>query len=53
MIKVANTRLIKRQHIVPAGVELVVKDRDRVQEGTVLARHEDGREILAVTDGVA
>ncbi|MCB0204286.1 MAG: DNA-directed RNA polymerase subunit beta' [Anaerolineae bacterium] len=53
MIKVTNSRIIKRQHMVPAEAEMVVKDRDRVQEGTVLARYEDGREITAVTDGAA
>ena len=38
MIKVTNSRIIRRQHDIPAGAELVVKDGDRVQEDTVLAR---------------
>ncbi|MFN2164943.1 MAG: DNA-directed RNA polymerase subunit beta', partial [Anaerolineae bacterium] len=52
MIKVTNSRIIRRAHEIPAGAELIVKDEDRVQDNTVLARTEDGSEILAGTDGV-
>ncbi|MDW8316289.1 MAG: DNA-directed RNA polymerase subunit alpha C-terminal domain-containing protein [Anaerolineae bacterium] len=53
MIKVTNSRVVRRAHTVPAGAELVIQDGDRVQEDTVLARLADGREMLAGTDGTA
>jgi DNA-directed RNA polymerase subunit beta' len=51
MIKVTNSRLVRRQHEIPSGAALIVNDGDRVQEDTVLARLEDDSEILAGTDG--
>jgi DNA-directed RNA polymerase subunit beta' len=51
MIKVTNSRIVRRQHEMPADAQLIVNDGDRVQEDTVLARLGDGRDILAGTDG--
>ncbi len=51
MLKVTNSRIVRRAHTIPAGAELVVQDGDRVQEDTVLARLAEGREIVAGTDG--
>jgi DNA-directed RNA polymerase subunit beta' len=51
MIKVSNSRIIRRKHDIAAGSELVVQDGDRVQEGTVLARLAEEGELLAGTDG--
>jgi DNA-directed RNA polymerase subunit beta' len=51
MIKVTNSRVVRRQHEMPADAVLIVNDGDRVQEDTVLARLGEGREILAGTDG--
>jgi DNA-directed RNA polymerase subunit beta' len=53
MIKVTNSRIVRRQHALPADVVLVIRDGDRVQEDTVLARLEDGQEIMAGADGQA
>ena len=38
MIKVTNSRIVRRQHEIPADAVLIVNDGDRVQEDTVLAR---------------
>jgi DNA-directed RNA polymerase subunit beta' len=51
MIKVTNTHLVRRKHEIPAEAVLVINDKDRVQEDTVLARLSNGQEILAGTDG--
>ena len=52
MIKVTNSRLIRRQHEIPASATVIVNDGDRVQEGTVLARlEESGETVVASTDG--
>ena len=51
MIKVTNTHIVRRKHEIPADSVLVINDRDRVQEDTVLARLSGGQEILAGTDG--
>ncbi len=51
MIKVTNSRIIRRQHEIPADAVLIVNDGDRVQEDTVLARLDDDRQIVAGTDG--
>ncbi|MEA3335621.1 MAG: DNA-directed RNA polymerase subunit beta' [Chloroflexota bacterium] len=51
MIKVTDSRLIRKTIEIPAGAELVVKDGDRVQDGTLLARFGEDNEVLAITDG--
>jgi DNA-directed RNA polymerase subunit beta' len=51
MIKVTNTHIVRRKHEIPADAALVINDRDRVQDDTVLARLPSGQEILAGTDG--
>ncbi len=51
MLKVTNSRIIRRKHDIPAGSELVVQDGDRVQEDTLLARLPEERELFAGTDG--
>ncbi len=51
MIKVTDSRVVRRQQEIPADAVLVVNDGDRVQEETVLARLSDGQELLAGMDG--
>ncbi len=52
MIKITNTRLVRREVAIPAGWTLTVEDGDRVQEDTVLARGPEEEDVvLAGMDG--
>ncbi len=47
MIAVTNTRLLRHEVEIPAGLAPIVADGDRVQEQTVVARGAGGAEIAA------
>ena len=50
-IKITNTQLMTREHVVPKGYEQVVADGDRVQEDTIIARNGEESALLADLDG--
>ena len=52
-IKVTNSHVVQREHLIPSGYEICVDDGDRVQEDTVVARSDgtEPQEILAGMDG--
>ncbi len=51
-IKITNTHVKTKEHLVPSGYERVVQDGDRVQEDTLIARDGDEDFIYAGMDGV-
>ena len=54
-LKVTNSRLRRKTHMVPAGYEMLVRSEDRVQASTPIAKalreDLDPQEILAAMDG--
>ncbi len=50
-IKVSASRVVSQQYPIPEGFTLVMEDKDRVQEGTVIAEGPEGKTVVAQTDG--
>jgi len=54
-LKVTNSRLRRKTHMIPAGYQLLVTEGDRVQANTVIAKaylpETDPQEFLAAIDG--
>jgi DNA-directed RNA polymerase subunit beta' len=50
-IKVSAARVTTQEYPIPQGFGMVVADKDRVQEGTVIAEGPDGAVLASRTDG--
>jgi len=49
--KVASSQIVSQDHVITEGFRLTVEDKDRVQEGTVLAEGPDEAVVVARIDG--
>jgi len=49
--KVAASQIVSQDHAIPEGFRLTVEDKDRVQEGTLLAEGPEEAVVVAGTDG--
>jgi DNA-directed RNA polymerase subunit beta' len=49
--RVVSSQVVSQAHPIPEGFRLAVEDKDRVQEGTVLAEGPEEETVVARTDG--
>ena len=49
-IRIISSKPVREEYLIPSGLKPVVKDGDRVQEGTVIAQGEEG-EIVSSMEG--